>query len=182
MQNETSIRLAVLSDLSEIVELSVRVQSALTNSGSLQQIGPLTPSEVQNSIDGGHAYILSQKDQLIGSVLVDPLDGVFVNTFDIDYQSWGLDELPRPLWYLHALMIEPGRQGQGLGFGFLQAVVEMMREKGGSVILDCWAGNKKLKAFYEKVGFLHHGEFPEEDYLISVYRFQVGMIRKVLES
>ena len=36
--------------------------------------------------------------------------------------------------------------------------------------LDCWAGNDKLKNFYLNNGFKHVGDFPEEDYFISVFK------------
>jgi hypothetical protein len=37
--------------------------------------------------------------------------------------------------------------------------------------LDCWAGNKKLRNFYSNAGFDFIGDFPEEDYMISVFKY-----------
>jgi hypothetical protein len=40
-----------------------------------------------------------------------------------------------------------------------------------TLYLDCWAGNEKLKEFYFNNGFEYVGDFPEEDYFISVFKF-----------
>jgi hypothetical protein len=39
------------------------------------------------------------------------------------------------------------------------------------VHIDCWAENEKLKDFYSKNGFEYLGDFAEEDYLISIFKF-----------
>lgn len=165
-------RLATSHDTEYIIDLSSRVQLSLTSSGSLQEIGPLPRNVVETSIRGSHAYILETNGLRTGSVLVDPLDGAFSNTVEIAYGSWGVENsLPEPLWYLHALMLEPAEQGRRLGRWFIEGVMELMRMKrrSGTLVLDCWAGNEKLRRFYEAVGFTHYGEFPENDYHISVY-------------
>jgi GNAT superfamily N-acetyltransferase len=165
-------RPATSNDRDYIIDLSSRVQHALTSSGSLQEIGPLSRTVVETSIQGSHAYILETNGLRTGSVLVDPLDGTFSNTEEIPYASWGVGNVfPGPFWYLHALMLEPEEQGRGLGKGFIEAVLGSMRVAGrsGTVVLDCWAGNAKLRRFYEGIGFRHHGDFPENDYYISVY-------------
>ena len=168
------VRPALPDDTSSIISLSTRVQTALTASGSLQEIGPLARTVVETSIAGSHGYVLELNGRPIGSVLIDPLDGTFVNTANIAYVSWGVVEnlSPGPFWYLHALMLEPAEQGGGLGRGFMEGVLRLMRvEQGreGVVVLDCWAGNEKLRRFYAEAGFEYYGDFPEDDYQISVY-------------
>jgi hypothetical protein len=34
----------------------------------------------------------------------------------------------------------------------------------GAIVLDCWAGNSKLRDFYQQAGFTSHGIFAVEDY------------------
>ena len=59
--------------------------------------------------------------------------------------------LPGPHYYLHALMIEPAEQGKGLGLRFLDGVREqVVPDQRGTIILDCWAGNHKLRDFYAR--------------------------------
>lgn len=166
------IRPATANDTEYIIDLSSRVQLALTASGSLQEIGPIPRTVVETSIQGFHAYVLEASGVCSGSVMVDPLDGTFPNTIDISYVSWGVENsFSGPFWYLHALMLEPAEQGKGLGRGLVEGVLGSMRaeRRTGTVVLDCWAGNGKLRRFYENAGFRHHGDFPENDYRISVY-------------
>lgn len=167
------VHCAQAEDINFILDLSVRVQAALTASGSLQEIGPLPFTVVETSVQGEHAYLIQLNRRRIGSVLVDPLDGIFSNTAEIEYASWGVQRLPGPFWYLHGLMLEPAEQGNHFGVTFLKRVLALMktRYQTGTIVLDCWAGNEKLRGFYRDVGFQHHGNFPENDYEISVYVF-----------
>ena len=169
MEQEAQVRRAIEEDVQWIVDLSARVQESLTGSGSLQEIGPLSHQAVEISIRGRFAYLLEVKGLRIGSVLVEPLDGEYFNTQKVQYVRWEMDHLPGPIWYLQSLMIEPTEQSRGLGLMFLGGVMTLMKDQGGTIILDCWAGNIKLRDFYEKAGFIHHDEFPENDYEISVY-------------
>jgi ribosomal protein S18 acetylase RimI-like enzyme len=175
MEAEVQVRRATAEDAEWTVDLSSRVQESLAASGSLQEIGPLALNVVETSIRAGYAYILELKGQRlrIGCVLV-PLDGASSNTQTIQHVSWGVKNLPGPLWYLQSLMIEPNEQGKGLGLMFLDGVLRLMKDDGGTIILDCWAGNTKLRDFYEKAGFMYHGNFPENDYEISVFFQTVG--------
>lgn len=54
-------------------------------------------------------------------------------------------------------MLHPDVQGKGLGKTLMYGIFECIREGAehglGTVFLDCWAGNKKLKEFYRGVGF-----------------------------
>jgi ribosomal protein S18 acetylase RimI-like enzyme len=170
---ETSLQVkyAELVDTNFIIGLSARVQESLTSSGSLQVIGPLARTVVETSVTEEHAYLLLLNGQRIASVLVDPLGGTSPNTAEIQHVAWGVPSLPGPYWYMHALMLEPAEQGKHFGLTFLDKVLQLMKTKYqfGTVVLDCWAGNTKLRRFYEKVGFKYHGDFPENDWEISVY-------------
>lgn len=166
---EVKIRRATADDAAWVVDLSARVQNSLTAAGSLQEIGPLPLSMVEVSIRGGYSYLLEIEELRVGSVFVEPLDPSYPRTQTIRYVSWGVGNLPGPLFYLQSLMVEPAEQGKGLGLVFLDRIRRLMKEQGGTVVLDCWAGNPKLRNFYQEAGFIHYGNFPENDYEISVY-------------
>ena len=159
---EYRVRPATLDDAGWIVELSARVQAALTASGSLQQIGPLPLEGTKRSILMGHAYLLETGTHGLGSVLVDPLDGA-------QQEEWHLPAEQGPWWYLHSFMLEPEEQGQGLGLVFLGEVKRLMAPLSGSIVLDCWAGNAKLRDFYQRAGFTAHGVFGVLDYEVVVF-------------
>lgn len=166
------VRPADIEDTTYIISLSSRVQEALTATGSLQKIGPLPRHVVQASIQGGHAYLLELNGRLIGSVLLDPLDREFPNAAEITYGEWILANISDgPFWYLHALMLEPIEQGKRLGKQFLEGMLRQMREdhRTGVIVLDCWAGNENLGRFYQECGFQYRGDFPEDDFEVSVY-------------
>lgn len=164
MEEQVQVRRARLDEADWIVGLSARVQAALTASGSLQQIGPLPLGDVERAVCAGYAYLLEVAGRRVGSVLVDPLerDGEYVG-------QTGLRELPAPLWYLHALMLEPREQGKRYGLPFLEGVKRLVLANKGAILLDCWAGNTKLRDFYQRAGFTFHGLYPEDTYEIAVF-------------
>ena len=151
-----AVRRATIEDVAWIVDLSARVQAALTASGSLQQIGPLPIATVEPTVRAGNGFLLLADSRRIGSVLVDPASAYPA----LPLVEWGLDLLPAPLWYLRALMLEPTEQRKGLGKPVLDGVRDLVVPNSrGTIILDCWSGNTKLCDFYHRAGFRLHGVF-----------------------
>lgn len=157
-------RHALPADRDAVHELSRRVQDKLTESGSLQEIGPIPLDVLDAAIARKTLYVFEAENQLIGSVLIQPL------TAD-QAHGWNLPE--NDLHFLSKFMIEPDRQGYGLGHAAMARIQELYRTTGG-IVLDCWAGNVKLRRFYEALDFRLHGIFDEDDYQISVYRWRPG--------
>jgi GNAT superfamily N-acetyltransferase len=165
--NETWARRATLDDASWIVDLSARVQDSLTARGSQQQIGPLLLENTEQSILAGNAFVLEAREKRLGSVLIDPL-----KTFQLE--QWALHRQSRPLWYLHSLMLEPDEQGKRLGLVFLEEVKRLMAPLSGTIVLDCWEGNAKLRDFYQRAGFTGHGIVPVRDFEVMVFVFSLA--------
>ena len=159
---ETWARRATLDDAGWIVELSRRVQEALAASGSRQVIGPLLLEETVQSIRAETAFLLQTQEKRLGSVLIDPLESARL-------VQWGLPGEAGPWWYLHSLMLEPEEQGKRLGGAFLEEVKRLMAPRSGTIVLDCWAGNVKLRDFYYRAGFTGRGIFPVKDYEVMVF-------------
>jgi len=161
-------------DIGPIADLSRCVQTRLSSSGSLQVIGPLPPKKVAAYVRSGNAWGLYDQSTLVGSAFVEP---VMEASADLRHQIalWGFDLATGPIWFLSKLMVEPGLQGQGLGRVLLGAIKRQIAAKCGSksqhgvIVLDCWAGNDKLRAFYEENGFCVHGVFGEDGYEIAVF-------------
>ena len=160
-------RRATGDDTSWIVDLSARVQDALTASGSRQQIGPLPLESTQRSILAGNVFVLETTEKRLGSVLVDPLESFRL-------VEWALPNEAGPWWYLHSLMLEPEEQGRKLGSVFLEEVKRLMAPLSGTIVLDCWAGNTKLRDFYRRAGFTSRGIFPVEDYYVMVFTWSLA--------
>jgi GNAT superfamily N-acetyltransferase len=161
---EKHVRRATSNDANWIVDLSTRVQDALTAAGSLQQIGPLPLESVETTIRNGKAYVFEMAKRRLGSVLVDPIDTNFLY-----YAQWGLQTFLEPLWYLHVFMLDPEEQGKKLGLTFLDGLKRLVVPHSGTIVLDCWAGNEKLRDFYQRAGFTLHSSFPEKDYEVAVF-------------
>lgn len=161
-------RRAIHSDIQWILETAARVQAALTASGSLQELAKPSLDEVHTSIQNEYVFIF--QDAINNTSLGAVTTSLFYPEAGRGSLDWGIGSSEKT-WYLHSLILEPAYQGQGMGVLFLEEALSLLRAKEGAgmVVLDCWAGNGKLRYFYERVGFVLHGEFPEEDYRIAVF-------------
>jgi RimJ/RimL family protein N-acetyltransferase len=166
-----------LTDTQWIIDLSTRVQTALTASGSLQELTFMGPiSALQHSIRAEEIFIFQELNtqtrivRRIGSIVICP----FAPEVEHGSLDWNISSMGKK-WFLHSFMLEPSSQGKGLGLQFLREALELLevREGEGTVVLDCWVGNEKLRAFYEKAGFSLVGEFPQGDYEIAVFEFKL---------
>jgi ribosomal protein S18 acetylase RimI-like enzyme len=157
---ELQVRLAAADDAPALEALSAAVQAALTRAGSLQQIGRLPADALARRIQAGQVLVLVRASVIIGSVFIEPL---------ADPQVWKLDELGGRWYFLSRLMIAPEMQGRGLGPQLVRALqVQVAAQPCAGIVLDCWAGNRRLRALYASLGFRLHGIFPEADYAIAV--------------
>ncbi len=154
------VRPAQPADSPFIHDLSVRVQDALTRSGSLQEIGPIPLPIIDQTIGRGCAYLIAVEGEPVGSVFLEPLTGQ-------QSQNW---ELPlHHHQFLSKLMVDPDQRGQQLGSRLVQELQHQCSAQGQSIVLDCWAGNDKLRQLYTGLGFQLHGVFTEDDYQIAVF-------------
>jgi len=128
MQQQKNVRRATPDEAGWIVDLSARVQTALSAVGSLQVIGPLPMDRVQSAAEAGYAYLLEVDGRRVGSVLVEPLPD---NSPFLD--AYQLHALPAPLWFLSKLMLEPGEQSKGFGLNFLAGVKELVTPAAGTI-------------------------------------------------
>lgn len=159
------VRKAQREDIEFIVALIDRVQKKLTDSGSLQQIGPVPTAMVKDYIDRSAAHILVESGQRMGSVFVEA-----VESFPY-LQQWDLAKSGYFLWFLCKLTIEPDEQGRSLGYDFLEGIKSYMatQPQPAMIFLDCWAGNTALHAFYTRAGFQLHGIYPMDDFDVAVF-------------
>ena len=160
------VRYAEARDLGAIVHVTRRAQDALTATGSQQRLTLPLPDAVAAHIAARAGYVFAEGDTVLGSVFV---EAVTVQRMPV-LARWGLDDSAYPLRYLHTLVIEPTVQGRGLGHVLLNGVKAAVAAHGlAAIVLDCWAGNDTLRAFYARDGFHLHGVFAEADYEIAVF-------------
>ncbi|MGA7816495.1 N-acetyltransferase family protein [Caballeronia sp.] len=107
-------------------------------------------------------------------VYVVELDGTSVGTFVLDLDDerhWGPQE---PIaGYVHGLCVRKGFNGRGLGNFMLDWCANKMSALNRRLVrLDCAAHNAKLCGYYESLGFIRVGLYPEPEpggYVWSLY-------------
>jgi GNAT superfamily N-acetyltransferase len=151
-------RTAQPADAAYLHELSARVQDALTRSGSLQAFGPIPMPTVEAMVQQGYAHLALVDGERVGGVFLQPLPPELA-------AEWGIPSDGQ--WFLSKLMIDPARRGSGYG----AALVRVLQTQQRPIVLDCWAGNVKLRQLYEGLDFGLWGVFAEGDYQIAVYRW-----------
>ena len=123
-----------------------------------QGISQWTPGELPRS------YFEDRIDQQ--AVWLMKLEGETVATATIaweDPQIWGPRESPHA-GYIHGLVIDRRRAGQGLGRDLLTWAERHISDRGGACArLDCVHANRSLRAYYEHAGYVHVGSqtFPD---------------------
>ncbi|MDZ5471298.1 GNAT family N-acetyltransferase [Bacillus sp. 31A1R] len=153
------IRLAIEEDLKSI--LSVLNESALhlQRKGINQWSYPWNSQVILTEVSANHAFVLTKEDFVIGTFFIHEIKELSDLAIEADSK------------YLSKVALMPEYQGKGLGkmiTDFAQSYAKTSRK---ALYLDCWAGNEKLKKFYLRNGFEFVGVFPEEDYFISVFKF-----------
>jgi GNAT superfamily N-acetyltransferase len=127
----------------------------------------LEPADVVEQVRRGATHVLALEQSILGVVFVEPVTTEMMSVL----ARWGLDEEAH-LWFLRSLVVEPDLQGQGLGLRLLDGVEEYVASRSpGTIVLDCWAGNERLRTFYIRAGYDLQGEFPNStgEYSVAVF-------------
>lgn len=175
-------RYARKSDAEQLILLANQVQSALTESGSLQQLRPLSQAEIEEASSRCHCFLIEELHggkSILGCAFIKPLFDETIVSMELG-AARGLvtiSQLPAPWLYLHSIMLRPESQGRGIGAHLICDFVGMLEQQhgtnGGTVLLNCWAGNQKLRAFYVKAGFVFLAVVPKYDFEIAVFYKQL---------
>jgi ribosomal protein S18 acetylase RimI-like enzyme len=152
------IRSATLEDLLEVANILNKAAQDLHSKGINQWDYPWDKKDILQQIQSKNLYILSNGKIVIG-------------TFGIKRLQRLSDCAIEPgSKYLFQIAILPEYQGMGYGKAITDWACIYARDHEFTLYLDCWAGNGKLKNFYRENGFEFMGDFPEEDYYISVFK------------
>lgn len=152
------IEKAVLADLDYIVSILDEATLKLLQKEIPQWNYPWYREEIEKDLPS--QYVVREEGSVIAVFSLKPLD----NCFDKEAHS-------KEDYYLHRIAVLPEYQGKGIGEKILRFVQKFSVKHEKNIYLDCYQGNKKLRQFYEKAGFYYQGDYPEENYLVSVFRF-----------
>lgn len=128
----------------EIINILNEVSFDLKSQGINQWDYPFE----ENIINIEEAYIFIENNEIIG---------VFF-----------LKELKN--FYLYKIAIKPRFQGKSYGMKIIEFLKHLSKINNKNFYLDCWAGNEKLKQFYKKCDLKYLGDYPEDDYYVSIFR------------
>jgi GNAT superfamily N-acetyltransferase len=83
-------------------------------------------------------------------------------------------DAPDAVAYVHGLMVRRAFAGQQVGLTLLRWAERVAAAAGKSYLrLDCTAGNRALRTYYEQAGFAYRGDVQRGDYVGSRYERQV---------
>lgn len=153
------IRSAEIKDRGSIVCILNKVTLYLHENGINQWCYPWNYYEIEKDIKSGHVYVMTENDLIIGTFSMKDIDNLA--SLLIEHGSK----------YLYRVALLPEHQGENLGIKVINYACEYAGSLEKALYLDCWAGNEKLRSFYRSAGFVFLGDFPEEDYFISVFKF-----------
>jgi GNAT superfamily N-acetyltransferase len=150
------IRLAKQGDLKDILNVLNAAVLALHEKGISQWEYPWDEKELVDQME--FLYVVTVNNQVMGTFGIKDID--CLNEYLVESSSK----------YLYQIAILPEYQGKGYGPAITSWAREYANGMGKPLYLDCWAGNEKLKSFYQENGFDYVGDFPEENYYISVFK------------
>lgn len=154
-----NIRLASLVDCKTVKGILEKTTLDLHEKGINQWEYPWDSTKIKNDIESSDVYIITVGDNVIGTFCIKDIDAL------------GDFPIHSPSKYLCQIAILPDYQGQGFGSSITDFACSYAKEKNKTMYLDCWTGNQKLKNFYLNQGFSYQGDYPEEDYFISIFKY-----------
>ena len=115
-----------------------------------------------------------------GTVYVARLTGEIIATITVlraDPEVWG--ETPDDALYLHGFGVKRAYAGQEVGLALLDWLAGTATRAGRAYVrLDCTAGNRKLRDYYERAGFTYRGDVTLPNYTGSRYEKRVGLAKQ----
>ena len=111
-------------------------------------------------------------DQIMkGEVFVAYIGEEATGTFILQWSDllwWG--ERPPDAGYIHKFAIKPALAGKGLGVEMLKWAETTARNAGRKFLrLNCMADDRKMRDYYERLGFIHKGDAMGPKCLGSLY-------------
>lgn len=154
-----NIRLAELNDQQQVMSVLNETTLGLQRKGIYQWDYPWDINKIVSEIRKNYMYVLVVDEEIVGTFCIKEIDCLGELTIDSNSN------------YLFQIAILPKYQGNNYGSVITDFACSFTSKRNKPMYLDCWAGNEKLKSFYLNNGFAYQGDFPEDDYFISVFKF-----------
>ena len=158
------IRQAMPPDTEKIAEVLREAAQWLEQSGKpMWRDDELVPSRIAADVDAGLFFIAECDGEAAGVVKFQLEDGQF----------W--PDLPAgESAFVHRLGVRRRFAGGRISSALLSWAVERARSLGRIYLrLDCEASRPKLRAVYEKFGFVHHSDRQVGPYFVARYEYRI---------
>lgn len=124
----------------------------------------LLPARITADVETNSFFVAECDDAIAGVVKLQLEDGLF----------WP-DEPKSESLFLHRLAIRRRFAGGEVSSALLGWAVERARSLGKQYLrLDCEASREKLRAVYERFGFVHHSDRQVGPYFVSRYQYKIA--------
>jgi GNAT superfamily N-acetyltransferase len=115
-------------------------------------------SQLKEQIENEEVFVLMDKERIIGSYSIKPLESYYPVKIDESY-------------HMYRMVVHPFYKEKDLTSYMFKHVRKKYHKK-HPVLFDCWSGNERLIEYYDHQNCIRLGDYPASDYKITV--FQVG--------
>jgi GNAT superfamily N-acetyltransferase len=155
-----NVRAARAEDVETVADLIDGATAWVGELGHEQWPFPYPREDVAAAVERGEVYLAEVEGEAVGTVTILEDDPVY----------WG--ERPPDAHYVHKLAVRRDHGGRGLGAAIVEWA-DVRAANAGRVFLrlDCLRDDPGIRAYYERLGFEHRGDFDDQarGLLLSLY-------------
>ena len=145
-----TVRLARAEDVETVARLLEEATVWVGELGHEQWPCPYPREDLLGAIDRGEVYVAELDGDVVGTITVLADDPVY----------WGAR--PPDAHYVHKLAVRRDRAGRGLGAALVEWADDGAAAAGRAFLrLDCLRDDEGIRAYYERLGFEHRGDFDD---------------------
>ena len=158
------IRQAMRQDTEKVAEVLREAARWLERSGMAMWLdNELVPSRIAADVNAGIFFIAECDGEAAGVV-----------KFQLEDRQFWRDVPQSESAFIHRLAVRRRFAGSGISSALLSWAVERARLLHRDYLrLDCEASRPKLRAVYERFGFVHHSDRQVGPYFVSRYEYRV---------
>lgn len=158
------IRQADLGDAAAVSGVLVGAAEWLRERGTpMWKADELSPDRIAAEVADGLFFVAECGGEIAGVV-----------KFQLEDELFWPDEPRGEAAYVHRLAVKRLFAGHGISTALLAWAAERARSQGRRLLrLDCEAARPKLRAFYERFGFVHHSDCQIGPYFVARYELRL---------
>jgi GNAT superfamily N-acetyltransferase len=159
-----SIRQTTQPDADTVIEILHEAARWLESNGTpMWRDGELVSAQIEADVDAGLFFIAESGGEAAGVV-----------KFQLEDEQFWPDVPQKESAFVHRLAVRRRFAGGATSSALLSWAVARTRSLGRAYLrLDCEASRARLRAVYEKFGFVHHSDRQVGPYFVSRYEFLV---------